>query len=130
MKEKWMTPKTVIEEFTPNNYCAICWAVGCERGKNSYVESITPNVSHSPSHCGNPDNQAIRESTNGNIIMVELHTEQGTLLCQDVQPNPLTWENIQKNGNKVSWNTYSTNDDRVWHHFGYAYKNSTTSNAS
>lgn len=129
MKEKWMAPKTVIEEFTPNNYCAICWAVACERGINNEAEN-EPGVSHSESHCGTAANQAIREGANGRISMAELNTEQGTLLCRDVLPNPLTWENIQKNGNKVSWNTYSNNDNRVWHHYGYAYKDTTTSNAS
>lgn len=129
MKEKWTTPKTVIEEFTPSNYCAICWAVGCQSGKDNYVESVNPNVSHSEKHCGKDENQAIRE-INGRITMVELHTEQGTLPCQDVQPYPLTWENIKNNGNMVTWNTYSNNDDRVWHHYGYAYKDTTTSNAS
>lgn len=130
MKEKWTTPKTVIEEFTPSNYCAICWAVGCQRGKENYVESAYPNVSHSEDNCGLDANQAIRELANGSIMMVELNTGQGTLACQDVQPYPLTWENIQKNGNKVSWNTYSKNDSRIWHHYGYAYKDTTTSNAS
>ena len=57
MKEKWTTPKTVIEEFTPSNYCAICWAVGCQRGKENYVESVYPDVSHSEKHCGKDENQ-------------------------------------------------------------------------
>lgn len=129
MKEKWTTPKTVIEEFTPNNYCAICWAIACERGINNEAED-TPGVSHSKDHCGTAENQAIREGANGRISMAEIKTEQGTLPCIVVEPLPLTWENIQKNGNKVMWETKSINDDRVWHHYGYAYKDTTTSNAS
>lgn len=30
MKEKWIAPKTVIEEFTPNEYIAVCWGVCCD----------------------------------------------------------------------------------------------------
>lgn len=46
MKEKWTTPKTVIEEFTPNEYIASCYDYTaefyCTLGKNQQQGHGTP----------------------------------------------------------------------------------------
>lgn len=139
MKEKWMAPKTVIEEFTPNNYCAICWAIGCKvpEKNNAYDQwgkliggKDSGGAVHQYDHCGSPSNQYIRERANGRIEMIEINTDGlGDLACEIISPKNFTWEGIQQNGGRVEWNTY-TSDNRVWRHYGYATKDTTTSNAS
>lgn len=139
MKEKWIAPKTVIEEFTPSNYCAICWAVGCKVPENNNAyngEGVliggedSRGAVHRYDHCGNPKNQFIREKANGKIEMIEMNTDGlGDLLCNVTSPRNFTWEAIQAQGGLVKWETYAS-DNRKWLHYGYAVKTSTTSNAS
>lgn len=140
MKEKWIAPKTVIEEFTPNNYCAVCWAIGCKVpwdgepvfDKNGF--RIGGNDSggalHQFDNCGSSSNQFIRETANGKIEMIEINTDGlNDLPCDIISPKNFTWEGIQQNGGRVEWNTYASGN-RVWRHHGYATKDTTTSNAS
>lgn len=142
MKEKWTTPKTVIEEFTPSNYCAICWAVGCKvpwTGTPAYNDDKHPiqiggkdsgGAVHQYDHCGNSQNQFIVEGANGKIEMKEINTDGlGDLVCHVTSPKTFTWEAIQAQGGLVKWETYASGN-RVWKHYGYAVKTSTTSNAS
>ena len=30
MKTKWITPRTEIETFVPDEYIAVCWGVSCD----------------------------------------------------------------------------------------------------
>lgn len=126
MKEKWIAPKTVIEEFTPNEYVAVCWGVSCdvdsanEYEKNNYGPGGKTwselGCSHDINHCGAIGNQVIRDANNDGIAerMIETGTDRlGNLTC--------TITNIPIGNVKVDdyiyWTT-SASDGRVWHHQG------------
>lgn len=127
MKEKWMTPKTVIEEFTPNEYIAVCWGVGCNTAlANAYEESHNNSAqTHSNDYCGRQSHQYLVENQNGALVrMEEIDTDgQGTLPCTIYTGidygTPLAeseYKNI-KHGQTLYWTTQAK-DGRVWHHQG------------
>lgn len=128
MKEKWIAPRTVIEEFTPNEYVAVCWGVCCDVDlANNYEQTnYAPGrprktwwelgCSHDIDHCGAIGNQVIRDANNDGIAerMIETGTDGlGNLTC--------TITNIPIGNVKVDdyiyWTT-SASDGRVWHHQG------------
>lgn len=125
MKEKWMTPKTVIEEFTPNEYIAVCWGVGCNTAlANAYEESHNNSAqTHSNDYCGRQSHQYLVENKDGILEkMVEIDTDgQGTLPCKIYKDgtymNRLTDYSSIKHGQTLYWTTKAT-DGRVWHHQG------------
>lgn len=126
MKEKWIAPKTVIEEFIPNEYVAVCWGVSCdvdlanEYEKNNYGPGGKTwselGCSHDNDHCGAIGNQVIRDANNDGIAerMIETGTDGlGDLPCR------ITNMSIRdvKVGDYIYWTT-SASDGRVWHHQG------------
>lgn len=130
MEKKRVYRKPVMESetFVPSAYCAICFKIACEAMGD---DKFDKRCEHTLDGCGTADHQAIRENSNGNLSMWENSADQGWLRCNVTSPNPFTWENIQKNGNQVIWKTYAKNGDgRVWTHFGHAYRDQSTSNAS
>lgn len=124
MKEKWVAPRTVIEEFAPNEYVAVCWGVQCNvNAANLFEQTNKPEgsnktwwelgCSHDNAHCGAMGNQVIYDYNNDGKAdkMEEVKTEIGDLPC--------TVENIGnvKVGDYIYWTT-SASDGRVWHHQG------------
>lgn len=135
MKEKWTAPKTVIEEFTPNYYCASCWGVSCLVNKaNQYEKDIHnyhPNdLFHGQAQCGQFNNQRLYDTDNdGKIdVMKETGTDGlGDLACtiySDEYMTQITPSQVNP-GDYIYWTTSSGN--RTWHHQGYV---SSTANAS
>lgn len=125
MKEKWMAPRTVIEEFTPNEYIAVCWGVACNTiYANNYEKRIhNEGQTHSPNYCGLQSHQYLEDWNNDGIpeSMVEKDTDgQGTLTCKIYTDG--SYSNIKdfstvKRGETLYWTT-SASDGRVWHHQG------------
>lgn len=126
MKEKWVAPRTVIEEFAPNEYVAVCWGVKCEVDKANYYEQTTQahwwsdetwadlGCSHDNDHCGAIGNQVIRDANNDGIAesMIETGTDGlGNLVCTIDKPIGSV-----KIGDYIYWTTTSGN--RTWHHQG------------
>lgn len=127
MKEKWVAPRTVIEEFAPNEYVAVCWGVCCDVDlANNYEKNNRPSgsrktwwelgCSHDNEHCGAIGNQVIRDANNDGIAerMIETGTDGlGDLTCT------ITNMSIRdvKVDDYIYWTT-SASDGRVWHHQG------------
>lgn len=127
MKEKWTTPKTVIEEFTPNKYIAACWGVRCDVEKANYYEQTTQvnwwsdetwwdrGCSHDNDHCGAIGNQVIKDADNDG--KAESMIETGTDGLGDL---PCTITNMSIGnvdiGDYIKWTTSAGN--RTWHHRG------------
>lgn len=119
MKEKWISPKTVIEEFVPNEYVALCWGVGCYvSAANDYEKSIgNGHCTHDAAHCGFERNQVIRDTDGDNIPdkMIEIGTDGlGDLTCFITEGGNIS---SIKPGNFIRWETRA-GDGRVWHHQG------------
>lgn len=126
MKEKWMAPKTVIEEFTPNEYVAACWGVACDwEEANKYEKRHhfwdNGNVSHAADHCGNEEYQKIILNSKGDpVSMIETGTDGlGDLHCTIYKyggySSILPIDQV-KAGMKIFWTT--TSGSRTWHHQG------------
>lgn len=128
MKEKWIAPTTVIEEFTPNEYIAVCWGVCCDVDlandyeKNHYAPGRPPKTwwqlgcSHDNDHCGAIGNQVIRDANNDGKAerMIETGTDGlGDLTCTITN---MSIGNVQVD-DYIYWTT-SASDGRVWHHRG------------
>ena len=127
MKEKWNAPKTVIEEFTPNEYIAVCWGVCCDVDlANNYEKDHRPygsrktwwelGCSHDNDHCGAIGNQVIKDANNDGKAesMIETGTDGlGDLPCT-IQGISIGNVNV---GDYIHWTT-SASDGRVWHHQG------------
>lgn len=145
MKEKWIAPKTVIEEFTPNEYVAVCWGVGCDTSvannyeKTHYAYGNTTwwalDCKHDAAHCGFQFNQVIRDTNDDGIgdEMVEIGTDGlGDLRCtiySDANYNSILSVSSVKPNMNIYWTTAAGN--KVWHHVGKVYPiNPTRPNAS
>lgn len=128
MKEKWMAPKTVIEEFTPNNYCTICWGVSCDwSASNTYEQNHgywdNGNVSHAADHCGTLTNQVLRDYNNDGKAdeMTERGTDGlGTLTCTIYTNSNYTRirdiNTVTSESGTIYWTTKA--GKRTWHHQG------------
>lgn len=128
MKEKWMAPKTVIEEFTPDNYCRVCWGVSCDYSASNTYEYNNGywdngNVSHAADHCGTATNQVIQDLNNDGKgdRMIERGTDGlGTLTCTLYYDSnyrlPRSVQTITGETGLIYWTTKSGN--RTWHHQG------------
>lgn len=126
MKEKWTTPRTVIEEFTPNEYVAACWGVACSvEHANQYEKDHgyynDGDVSHALDHCGNQEYQKITLNSKGKPkFMTEVGTDGlGNLYCTIYKSAdyssylPIT---DVKAGDYIYWTT--TAGSKTWHHQG------------
>lgn len=118
MKTKWITPKTEIEVFTPDEYIAACWGVKCNWQQANYDEVHKyhrTDVTHSAENCGMMGNQWIAIDDNGiPKFMEEQNTNGlGTLRCH------ITSGSIEtiKPGDDITWETYASGN-RTWHHLG------------
>lgn len=131
MKTKWITPRTEIETFIPNEYIAACWGVGCVvDAANQYERSHYSNVrgdngrlltwyalgcTHDDAHCGNEANQIVYDDNNDGRAdrMIETGTDGlGDLTCNIIGTNI---GNVTI-GSYIRWETSSGN--RTWHHEG------------
>lgn len=119
MKTKWITPKTEIETFVPNEYIAACWGVACDwqtanqNEKNIYHRT---DVTHNGDNCGKIGNQWLVDRNDDGIpeYMEERNTKGlGTLRCN------ITSGSIEtiKPGDHITWETYASGN-RTWHHLG------------
>lgn len=126
MKEKWMAPKTMIEEFTPNEYVAACWGVACNWSEANNYETLHPYkpdpVSHAADACGLSSSQyLVDDNKDGKPdAMYENSSDLGNLQCTiytDGNYNQII-RNISQIevGDYIYWTTRSGR--RVWHHQG------------
>lgn len=146
MKEKWVAPRTVIEEFAPNEYVAVCWGVGClvetanayemsHYSTNGWQTWYDLDCKHAEGHCGTNSNQVIRDWNNDGIgdQMVEIGTDGlGNLACtiySDSEYTHMIAVKDVKPGMQIYWTTSAGN--KTWHHVGNVYPtNSKRPNAS
>lgn len=126
MKTKWITPRTEIEAFVPNEYIAACWGVACDWPEaNQYEKTHGPGgwktwwdlgCTHDASHCGQADNQIVYDDDKDGKAdrMIETGTDGlGDLVCNITNMNI----NNVRVGSYIHWTTSAT-DGRVWHHQG------------
>ena len=114
MKTKWITPRTEIETFIPNEYIAACWGVACEWQVANSKEHA-PGINHQPDHCGQANNQVVYDDNNDGYAdrMIETGTDGlGDLPC--IVDGGI---NNVKIGDYIYWTT-SASDGRTWHHEG------------
>lgn len=132
MKKIWEEPRVLVQEFTPNEYVAVCWGVSCDvNWANQYEQDYhfwdDGNVSHARDHCGNSSNQVIYDHDNNGVgeAMVETGTDGlGTLACTIYKGydrstgdfTGLTSASEVHIGQQIYWTTQSGN--RIWHHRG------------
>lgn len=138
-KKAYVRPMMICEQFTPNEYVAACWGVGCTVDdanlyeqthyyKNTWWEKTTwadLGCSHAAAHCGASGNQVIYDTNNDGIAdkMTEIGTDGlGTLNCVIYTNGDYSAaRNISsvKTGEKIYWTT--TSGKRVWHHVGTVF---------
>lgn len=125
MKEKWLTPKTVIEEFTPNEYIAACWGVGCLTNEaNKYERDHKNGIAwHRIGDCGNASHQYLKDENNDGIpeAMFE-KKDYGDLECtiySDADYTNIISASMVRPGNKIYWKT--TLALITYHHQGTVY---------
>lgn len=114
MKTKWITPRTEIETFIPNEYIAACWGVACNWYDANQKET-QPGVTHDAAHCGALGNQIVYDDDNDGRAdrMIETGTDGlGELSC--IVEGGI---NNVKIGDYIHWTT-SASDGRTWHHEG------------
>lgn len=123
MKTKWITPRTEIETFVPDEYVAACWGVGCNiTAANAYEERIHNPEEHRIGYCERSNNQVIIDQNEDGTAdyMEERGTDGlGTLRCiiyQDASYSTLRDISTVKPGNLIFWTT--TAGGRTWHHQG------------
>lgn len=127
MKEKWLTPKTVIEEFTPNEYIAACWGVGCDTNEANKYEQEHKNYLawHRGSGCGKKSNQYLKDENNDGIpeAMFENATYVGKQLeCTiygDADYTNIISASMVRPGSKIYWKT--TTNFITYHHQGTVF---------
>lgn len=127
MKTKWITPRTEIETFVPDEYVAACWGVSCNWSDSNQYEILhgywdDGNVSHAAEHCGRSSNQVIMdENEDGTADYME---ERGTdglgtlrcIICQDASYSTPRDISTVKVNDYIYWKTKS--GSRTWHHQG------------
>lgn len=127
MKTKWITPRTKIEAFIPDEYVAACWGVSCNWSASNQYEQDNHfwdngNVSHAANHCGLSSNQVIYDDNEDGIAdrMIETGTDGlGNLTCTIFyDPNYKNRRDIStvKVHDYIYWET--TSGSRTWHHQG------------
>ena len=125
MKNTWGSPRIVVEQFAPNEYVAACFQLACNVWQPGGSDEIptydghganrVENNTHSANACGSAANQYITDN-NGTITVREYSSDQGWLDCEILSPTSGTISV----GDYVSWNTYSGDGKRTWHHHGVA----------
>ncbi len=117
--KKWMTPKSIGENFAADNTVSSCYKIACNiKAANSFEDSKYPLGSlthlHRAEYCGNADHQVLVTNKNNEIIgMKELHADNGPLDCTlytDVSYNKeMSPSNISDYVNKtIYWKTHTT----------------------
>lgn len=127
MKEKWLAPKTVIEEFTPNEYIAACWGVGCDTSAANKYEYEHHNLAlHLAGRCGKTDHQYLKDENNDGIPedMFENAEHLGgkQLKCtiySDADYTNTISASMVRTGSKIYWIT--TTNFITYHHQGTVF---------
>lgn len=134
MKTKWITPRTEIEAFVPDEYIAVCWGVRCNiSAANAYEATHGPygdrgpswadlKCTHDGAHCGRSSNQVVQDTNNDGIAdgMTEIGTDGlGTLECTvytDATYSIIKSISEVGAGSYIYWTTAAGN--KIWHHQG------------
>lgn len=132
MKKMWEEPSIEVQEFTPNEYVAVCWGVACaveaandvekhwmlNRWESNYANGQT----HRANHCGTLTNQWVIDDNDDGTVdrMIETGTDDlGNLTCTlytDARYNNRASFSGVTTGSYIYWTT--TSGDRTWHHQG------------
>lgn len=132
MKKIWEEPRVLVQEFTPNEYVAVCWGVSCSTGAANEVEqnwmldrwesNYENGQTHRDDHCGTLTNQWVIDFNDDGRAdrMVETGTDGlGNLNCTlytDATYRTTSSLNGVTIGSYIYWTTTSGN--RTWHHQG------------
>lgn len=137
MKKRWVEPRVQVEEFMPNEYVAVCWAIACYYGilggntegiHNNDLpkglhekEGATHTMRRDGTGCGHEDNQFITERSNGSFSVMEINTQGlgnlNTQLTKNSNYNGLSSSISGVGpGDVIYWTTSS--GDRTWYHRG------------
>ena len=128
MKKIWEEPRVLVQEFTPNEYVAVCWGVACSvNDANNYEASIgNAAQDHRSEYCGTTGHQWLTDRNNDGTpeSMSEIGTDGlGTLACTIYTDGTYSQQrNISEVGvgEYIYWTTSagSGRDRRTWHHQG------------
>ena len=123
MKKNWKTPKAIVEEFMPNEYCSACWGVACSIDNANKYDKKKNGIVHTLEHCGTLGNQVIKDYDENNIAdaMIEVGTDGlGDLECEIFAngnyKKRISVADVSK-GEYIYWTT-TAKDGRTWHHQG------------
>lgn len=135
MKKMWNTPRTIVQNFEPNEYVAACFQLVCHRGSEGnpydlgYWNGVneTNGVTHSP--IGTPhtcaDASANRVITDdGGIFQSvgEFNGEQGWINGGMTGQIDNDHDGVISAGDTIFWYTesgsYWNHDYRRWNHWG------------
>lgn len=117
----YQKPMMETEAFVPSAYCAVCYQVACNVWQNDPAgddgwdpfHPLDKDYVHNRKHCGNADNQVIREDNGKVVSMTEIGTDGlGDLPCTILLPS----DGIFRPGMTVRWTTSS--GTRTWTHTG------------
>ena len=128
MKKTYNHPQVSVEAFTPNEYVAICWKVGCKNDTTQANQtsnapygnlwtvkegSYDKEFNHD-GDCRNPGNNYFQANGTNITFEFESNSQQGNL-----QGGFDHWEDVNSNGivdskDVVYWHT--SNGTRTWNH--------------
>lgn len=129
---EYVRPMMTGETFAPNEYVAVCWAVGCQNNttyknhKSNAPYGNLWNVEEGPydsvfSHdgdCRNPGNNYFRGNADGSYLafVYEDSQDQGNL-TGGIDRWVDNGDGIVGTGDVIYWHT--SNGSRTWNHWGY-----------
>lgn len=129
MKKIWEEPKVLVQEFTPNEYVAVCWGVACEVSDANEYEASIGNAAqdHRGEYCGTTGHQWLTDWDGDGTPerMSEIATDGlGTLSCTIYTDGTYRQQgNISEVevGDYIYWTTNAGSgwDRRTWHHQGW-----------
>lgn len=129
MKKIWEEPRVLVQEFTPNEYVAVCWGVACSvNDANNYEASIHNSAQdHRTEYCGTTGHQWLTDSNNDGTPerMSEINTDGlGTLACTIYTDGTYRTQgdiSTVRVGQYIYWTTSAGSgwDRRTWHHQGW-----------
>lgn len=120
-KKKYCKPEIRVEEFTPSEYVAVCWQLGCSvEDANKWEKEHNSSEVHNASSCGLTASQVIGENGMKEVSSGALEQNPNGLKITKIYSDenystPLSFTSITS-GQKIYWITESGN--RSWHHQG------------
>lgn len=135
MKKEYVAPIIVGEEFSANEYVAVCWGVACIVGKNGNyggygwekwngLEPLGRDCNDHSGSCSIASNNQFNVDTNGNVsFYAENNDQQGSLNGAYTSYIDNNSNSTIDGGDIIFWYTNGSADSnspngRRWNHYG------------